>query len=148
MLFQALPTLQLEIIDATVKEFFATNHIMSEDGFPSLTEEDLPARDDVKTDSYWKRVLFRRTTSTVITGCCQFRVLPNTLYNLILQQSRVSSLGLSLGPPMLTATSKIAYSVKTVASVTLNPFSGLTSDFKDWPDSVANVYGICGHQFF
>ena len=49
MLFQALPTLQLETIDATVKEFFATNHTTSEDGLSSLiAEEDLPARGDVK----------------------------------------------------------------------------------------------------
>ena len=56
-------------------------------------------------------------------------------------------MGLSPGPAPATTSSKF-YSMKAVASVTLDPFSGLTSDFKDWYDSVANAYGICGHQKF
>ena len=35
-----------------------------------------------------------------------------------------------------------------VTAVTLNIFSGLTSDFKEWYDNVANAYRICGHQRF
>ena len=42
-----------------------------------------------------------------------------------------------------------AYSVKTVAGVLYEPFSGLTSDFKKWYDSVINAYGAgtkkCGY---
>ena len=148
LLFQALPSLKLETIDTTVKDFFTSNHITTEDGLSSLVPaDDLPDKADSTTAPYWKIMLFRRAMSTIITGCSHFKLLPNTPYILLLQHTRGSSVGFPPGSPLASTTSK-AFSVKTVAAVTLDPFSGLTSDFKEWHDSVANAYGICGHQCF
>ena len=147
LLFQAIPTLKLVTIDSTIKSFFTANHVNNENGLSSLVPDtDLPDSSTMPSDSYWKIILFRRAMATVITGCSEFRLLPNTPYNLLLQRGRM----VQSTPEKLSSTgsdSKI-YSVKTVASITLQDFSGLTSDFKEWYDSVANAYGICGHQKF
>jgi len=147
LLFQAIPTLNLVTIDSTIKSFFTANHVNNENGLSSLVPDtDLPDSTTMPSDSYWKIILFRRAMATVITGCSEFRLLPNTPYNLLLQRGRMVQ-----STPEKSSSSgsdgKI-YSVKTVASVTLQDFSGLTSDFKEWYDSVANAYGICGHQKF
>ena len=148
LLFQAMPTLKLDVIDKTVKDFFASNHITTEDGLSSMVpDDDLPGRNESPNGSYWKIVLFRRAMTTIITGCCSFRLLPNTPYSLLLQHSRGVSSGLLPGSQATSVQPKV-YSVKTVASVSLKPFSGLTCDFKAWHDSVENAYGICGHQRF
>ena len=85
LLFQAMPTLKLDIIDKTVMDFFVPNHITTEDGLSSIVpDDDLPGRNESPTGSYWKIVLFRRAMTTIITGCCSFRLLPNTPYHLLL----------------------------------------------------------------
>ena len=146
LLFQALPSLDFAIIISTVKEFFGDNHITTEDGLSSLVpSDDLPIATSCDKDSYWQIVIFRRAMSTVISGCRQYHLLPNTPYSLLLQHSRAPAASVVSD---YTSTSTKAYSVKTVATVSLPSFSGLTSDFKDWFDSVANAYGICGHQCF
>ena len=146
LLFQALPSLEFATIISTVKEFFGDNHITTEDGLSSLIpSDDLPLANTCDKESYWQIVIFRRAMSTVISGCCQFHLLPNTPYSLLLQHSRAPT---SSVVSDFTPTPTKVYSVKTVATVSLTPFSGLTSDFKDWFDSVANAYGICGHQCF
>ena len=136
------------VIDATLNTVFVKTDTTTEDGLSSLVPEDnVPDVSSCDKDSYWKIVLFRRAMFTVITRCCQYPLLPNTSYNLLLQHSRSAAKGFSPGPEPTTMSNK-SYSVKAVSLVTLDPFSGLTSDFKDWYDSVANAYGICGHQQF
>ena len=148
LLFQAIPTLELEIIDSTIKSFFMANHVNNENGLSSLVPEtDLPDILSLPTESYWQITLFRRAMATVITGCSEFRLLPNTPYNLLLQRGRIGLQAIPRKSSSVGDVSKI-YCVKTVASVTLQAFSGLTSDFKEWYDSVTNAYGICGHQKF
>ena len=59
LLFQAMPTLKLDIIDKTVMDFFVPNHITTEDGLSSIVpDDDLPGRNESPTGSYWKIVLF------------------------------------------------------------------------------------------
>lgn len=58
--------------------------------------------------------------------------------------SRTGSTVFTNGPSAVDTRSK-HYTIKTVESVTLEQFSGLTPDFKDWYDSVANAYDICGY---
>ena len=124
-----MPTLQLFTIDATVRAFFSENYIMTEDGLSSLIPDyDIPDRDSYLKGSYWKMVLFPRSMSTVIAGCYQFQLLPNTPYNLLLKHNHRSASGVT--PEQCSAITKV-YSLKTVAAVTLDPCSGLTSDFKD-----------------
>ena len=131
LLFQVSPSLKLETIDTIVKDLFTSNNITTEDGLSSLVPDgDLLDHTNFSTAPYWKIVLFRRKMSTIIAGYSQFRLLPNTPYNLLLQDTRASTIGFPPGSPVSSVTSK-AFSVKTVAAVTLNPFSGLTSDFKE-----------------
>lgn len=64
------------------------------------------------------------------------------MHNLFLKHSRNGGTPSLSGSSGSVSTLKL-YSVKTVASVTLALFSGLTSDFKEWHDT-----GKCGHQIF
>ena len=58
LLFQAIPSLELEVIDASVKTFFTSNHITTEDRLSKLIpDDDLPDRTYSSTEPYWKIVL-------------------------------------------------------------------------------------------
>ena len=148
LLHQAAPSLDIKVINTTIKAFFDRHHVENEDGLSTLVPlDDLPETALEPSNSLWQIVVFRRAMTIVIHGCIQFHLQPNTPYNLLLKHSRNGGTP-SLSGSSTSTSSLTLYSVKTVASVTLASFSGLTCDFKEWHDTVQNAYGKCGHQIF
>jgi hypothetical protein len=145
LIMQSIPSLELDKVNVTMEAFFATYHIENEDGFSSIQEEDLPEKASEPSNSYWKLVLFRRAVMVIMKGCEEFRVLPSTPYSLFLQYSKNGKTTTNNGT---LSTEPEKYKVSTVASVVLEPFSGLTSEYKKWVDDVNNSYGKFRHQEF
>ena len=127
---QTIPSLDLPIINLTVKEVFSTNLIMNEDGLWTLLTSNSPKTDSSGIKLYWNLALFRRVIYTIIMGCGNHKLLPTILYNLLLQHCcNWSNSKPLLTGKNITSNSPVAYSVKTIAGVSLNKHLGLTSNF-------------------
>ena len=78
-------------------------------------------------------------------GCGEYKILPTTPYSLLLNYH---CNGTSTEPASTGGKTLPSYKVSTISSVTIKPFSGITSEYKKWYDGVLHAYGICGYQDF
>lgn len=146
---QAVPKETLLNIDTELKQFFDDIGVENENGFSLLKEVDFPTRNTSKSNYVWNNIVFRKALAVVAEASVTYKLLPNTDYQLLNQQLRTSKNVSPVPPTTITTTTTVEkYKLESAAKVELETFSGFSTDYKDWNDSVHTSYGVCGMNDF
>lgn len=153
LIHQVLPNYTLADLDTTLKDFLSPMQVANESGLSVLDESDLPPK-DTTTNAHWKNPAFRKTFMTIVKASVEYRFLPSTSFHLLNRWTKNIGLPNNGTPSSISVTSGSSsvkeekYKIDACTKVTLEPFSGLSVDYKKWDEHVCMSYGVAGLNEF